>query len=355
MPLKILHIIDKTHYAGVTSYVLNLIKSLEQVEHVILSCYKGSAAAEIEGMNIKCEHLIVHSRTSYKLLLKKYLRSIIFFRKNKFDIVHYQQGGIGILLIAVFFNRNIKVIHHLQSSNLIGDHSKSEISFIHKQLLKFLSYKTIKIAVADHVEEIYKKVLPTNDMLFTIKTSVPYNFNHKEKYSNTIGFIGRINKKKGIDNFLHLADSFYNIDRNIHFIVQGGIEDQIKLNSNILYNKPTFNIANFFNEIDLLYFLSTSQEGLPLVVLEAISFDVGVIAFRLPGVVEILGEDYPLYINHPDEATLKIKDFYSHKIDRNYLSKIHQERSSKFLFDDMIGKIDSLYKSLFNEKSITNF
>ncbi len=100
-------------------------------------------------MDIKCEHLIAHGRTSYKLLFKKYLRAIIFFKKNKFDVVHYQQGGIGVLLIAVLFNRNIKVIHHLQSSNLIGDHSKSEISFIHKQLLRFLSYKTIKIAVAD--------------------------------------------------------------------------------------------------------------------------------------------------------------------------------------------------------------
>ncbi len=87
-----------------------------------------------------------------------------------------------------------------------------------------------------------------------------------------------------------------------------------------------------------------------MVVLEAISFDVGVIAYPIKAVVEILGKDYPLYVNNPDEAILKIKDFYSNNFDRDHLSRIHQERSSKFLFNDMIEKIDSLYKSIFNEK-----
>ena len=83
--------------------------------------------------------------------------------------------------------------------------------------------------------------------------------------------------------------------------------------------------------------------------MEAISFDVGVIAFPLPGVVEILGEDYPLYINNIDETILKIESFIP-RLDREYLNKIHQERSGSFLFEDMVEKIDknNLYKNKYN-------
>jgi len=110
--------------------------------------------------------------------------------------------------------------------------------------------------------------------------------------------------------------------------------------------KASFNITTFFENVDLIFFLSTATEGLPLVVLEAISFDVGVIAYPLKGVEEILGNNYPLYINNPIDAISKIEYFYSDKFDRNCLSNIHRERCNAFLFDDMIGKIDSLYNSL---------
>jgi len=83
-----------------------------------------------------------------------------------------------------------------------------------------------------------------------------------------------------------------------------------------------------------------------LVVLEAISFDVGVIAYPLKGVVEILGDDYPLYIHKENGVISEINHFYSDNFNRQKLSEINLKRSNMFKFEEMIGKISSFYNSL---------
>jgi len=93
---KILHIIVKSHYDGVTSYSIRLIKNFPQYDHQILSCYKGNAIDEIKGMNIPCEHLLNTGSVSIKYLLLKYYKFISYLRKNRYDIIHYHQGGVGI-------------------------------------------------------------------------------------------------------------------------------------------------------------------------------------------------------------------------------------------------------------------
>jgi len=113
---------------------------------------------------------------------------------------------------------------------------------------------------------------------------------------------------------------------------------------------PSFQIEQFYKNIDLLLFTSKAPESLPLVVLEAIAFDVGVIAYPLKGVVEILGDDYPLYFTHTNELLSKVRNFYSDTFDRLSLSRLHQKRIQHFKFDEMISKINTLYDSFTNTK-----
>ena len=131
---------------------------------------------------------------------------------------------------------------------------------------------------------------------------------------------------------------------NLEFIAMGCNYEKLKTSLKVL--KASFNITTFFEKVDLIFFLSTATEGMPLVVLEAISFDVGVITYPLKGVVEILGDDYPLYINNPIDAISIIDYFYSDNFDRQKLSDIHKKRSNIFNFDEMKGKINSLYNTL---------
>jgi len=166
---KVLHIIDQSSYAGVTTYAVRIVKNLPNYNHHIVSCYKGNAFDEISAMNIHCENLVNLEIVSYKLLLLKYYKVILFLSKNSFDIIHYHQGGIGVLLIAVVFRKKASVIHHLHGGNLIGDNIKHNISLLHSYLLKILSKYTHQVAVGNQVYNEYCKEIKrtTNLRLLT--------------------------------------------------------------------------------------------------------------------------------------------------------------------------------------------
>jgi len=341
--MKILHIIVQSSYAGVTTYTVRIVKNLSQHEHYIISCYKGNAYKEILAQNIVCDNLINWENISYKSLLLKYYRVIEFLLKNQFDIIHYHQGGIGVLLLAAIFGKKAQIIHHLHGGNLIGHPSRQDISYIHLFLFKFLSRYTYQIAVADHVFNEYKSKVKSIENLRLIRNSAPYFFQKKESRKYSIGYIGRSELIKGYLIFKKESLKIKSDYPGIHFIMMG---DNLKNETTHIELIPSsFQTNQFYQKIDLLIFTSNATESLPLVVLEALAFDVGVIARPLKGVVEILGEDYPLYFQNEEELKSKVEYFYSDNFNRDSLSNLHQKRIKEFDFDEMIQKIDLLYKS----------
>ncbi|MBT8379447.1 MAG: glycosyltransferase family 4 protein [Ignavibacteria bacterium] len=343
MPKKILHIINKSSYDGVTSYTIRLIKHLPQYDHEILSCYKGDADEEIDALNINSVSLLNKRSINYRHLLLKYIKMIKFLRKNRYDIIHYHNGGIGVLLLVTIFRKKALIIHHLHSGNLIGDNSQQNISIIHLLLLKIISKLTNQVAVADHVFEEYKSKVESTENLKLIKNSVPYSFQKKESISNSVGYIGRFTEEKGFQTFLFLSEKLKTCQQKLNIVAMG----ETKTNSKyVKLIPPSFSIQKFYKQIDLLMFLSTAPEGLPLVILEAISFDVGVITYPLQGVVEILGDDYPLYMKDKNDLFPKVSKYYSLEFDLPALSKFHKERSVMFNFAKMINSIDDLYQNL---------
>jgi len=234
-------------------------------------------------------------------------------------------------------------LHHLHSGNLIGDNTRQEISLLHLSLLKFLSKHTYHLAVAEHIFKKYESQINKNKNLHLIRNAIPYNFRKKDLMQNTLGYIGRFANEKGFKVFLTLSAQLKTKLPKLNIIAIGETNFS---NNNINLLPPSFDVEKFYERMDLLLFTSKAPEGLPLVVLEAISFDVGVVAYPITGVVEVLGADYPLYINNPLDAISKIDYFYSDKFDRQKLTDIHKKRSNVFRFDEMIGKINSLYNSL---------
>jgi len=340
---KILHIIAQPTYSGVTTYSVRIIKNVQQYDHHILSCYKGNAFEEIRVMNISYENLVNSYRVSYRSLLLKYFKLILFLNKTRFDIIHYHQGGIGVLLIAVLLRKKAVVIHHLHGGNLIGDTTKEDISTIHLMLLRILSKHTHRIAVANHVYKEYEEKINNTANLHLIRNSVPFDYQKKKLTNNAIGFIGRFNPKKGFKTFL-LITSDIKINRpQLQFYFMG---EKINIKQhNLIHLPPSFDVKKFYKCVDLIIFSSIAMEGLPLVILEAISFDVGVVAYPLKANVEILGKNYPLLCSSESEIISKIEYYYSNSLDRLMLSTIHQKRIEKFKYTEMIKKLEYLYSS----------
>lgn len=341
MSTKVLHIIDCVSYSGAATYTVRLVKALPQYDHTIISCYNGNAEEEFKSLNLVFKILVDKADVKYRYLFIKYRKLVSFLSKNRFDIIHYHQGGIGLILLALIFGKKAKVIHHLHSGNLIGDNTSRDISIMHLLLLKLISKHTYQVAVADHVFVEYKSKIKNIANLRTIKNCVPFNYKPRKENSNSIGFIGRFTQEKGFPLFLSLAYQLQNKKPGLNIYVKGEVVEQQNIPVTII--PPSLDVESFYDKIDLLLFTSTAPEGLPLVMLEAISFDVAVIAFPLPGVVEILGEEYPLYVNDLSESIEKIEAFYSEGFDRKKLNEIHRTRHDNFDFKLMIDKVNALY------------
>ena len=348
MKRKILHIIIKTSYDGAAVYPIRLCDNLKEYDQTIISCFKGNAFDEILAKGIKCENLINSDNISYKYLLLKYWRLIKYLRKKSYDIIHYHQGGIGILLLVFFFRKDASVIHHFHSGNLIGDNTKQNISFLHLIILKYLSGRTKQIAVAKHVFDEYRKKVKQTQNLRLIKNSTPFVFRKKEKMMNSIGFIGRITKEKGFHIAIDISKKLTEIkpDLKLIFMGEGAMNISSRYRKELTDSEfimPMFYVQKFYKSIDLVLFLSSAPEGMPLVILEALSFDIGIIAFPISGVVEILGNDYPLYVKNSSEVIEKLKLYYSGKINLNELSQIHECIGKVYIYKDMLTGIKKLY------------
>lgn len=348
--IKILHIVQEASYNGATVYAVRLCAKLNEYSHEIVSCFNGNAYNEISS-NTKCVILLYSKNVSYKYLLLKYWKFFRFIYRNKYDIIHYHQGGVGILLLAYFFRKQAVVVHHLHSGNLIGDNTKENISIFHRKILKYLSKKTYQIAVAEHVYNEYSQTIGSTKNLKLIRNSTPYLFKQKPIRSDAVGFISRFTKEKGFTSLPNISIKLKEKFPGINILIVGDLPILFNkyfsdAQTNVKLINPTLNTENFYSSIDLILFLSTAKEGIPLVVLEAISFDVGVIAYALPALKELLGNDYPLFVNNVNDILGIISSYYDDKIDLINLSSKHKNICLLYNEIEMFNNIRKLYTNI---------
>ena len=350
---KILHIVQEVSYNGATVYAARLCAKLNEYNHEIISCFNGTAFHEI-SLKTKCVILLTSKQVSYKYLLLKYWKFFRFIQNKNFDVIHYHQGGVGIILLAYWFRKKAIVVNHLHSGNLIGDNTKQNISTVHRTILKYLSNKTKQIAVAQHVYNEYSNKIGNTKNIQVIRNSTPFTFKRKQTRLNAIGYIGRFTKEKGFyslpDISIELKDKLPDLKIKIMGDETPLFEKHFGESlSNINFIHPELNTENFYKSIDILLFLSTANEGLPLVVLEAISFDVGVIVFPSLAMNEIFGDDYPLILKDKNEISKVLSSYYENKIDLNKLSSIHKNINSSHNENEMFSQIRKLYVNILNK------
>lgn len=342
MSKKILHIIGRSSYDGTCIFAYRLSISLPQYDFYYLFKHMGRAEEEIQRSNKNIFNL---DTSDNKNKMAIWIKAILFFARNRFDIIHYHSGGIVLLLISVFFRKGAKVIHHIHCGNVNCDPKKKKLSLFERILYLFINSKILKISVADHATEFYKKNVGPSDKLITIKNSVPFEFQKKNNVSRKIGYIGQISSYKGFDEIVDLAQlsepKFEILVKGDNYYKTSSFE-----NKNIHFFDPSLRICEFFASIDMLLFPSRSEyEGTPLVILEAIAHDVAVICYKTKATREILG-DYPLFVDSfsTDVLVNTINHFYSAEFNKGKLSEIHREIHNKYSFSNMKKEIIKLYE-----------
>lgn len=349
--MRIFQIITVSEYGGAQTVVANLIKNLSP-EHELFILYGGEGEAWSNlGENFTRIKLNNHRKeVTWKdlgLLLK-----LIYYRfKYRPDVVHLHSSKMGVLG-RIAFNRKTTVytVHGFDSIRtafrkflivekilkskifrIIGV-SQYDVNMMKKE---GINNKVVRIynGVTDHyLDKVNKNSDPLTLKLEQLKT----------RYTKIVMCISRISKQKKFDLFLAIARQM----PEYAFVWVGNKQPMENLPSNVFCLGETHSAHYCLRYADL-FLLPSNYEGLPMSLLEALSFGVPVVASAVGGITEILnGQNGYAVENNVDDFTEKIKIVLSDKDTQKTMSEYARQ---SYLANFTVEKMVNGYKSIFQE------
>lgn len=294
------------------------------------------------------------------------IKGVHTFFKNRLNNSEYSlyvglSGGMGQLWEAIYILiariTKTKIYLHHHSYAYID---KSSIIF---KILIFLSgpetyhillSKKMELDIKDKYKAI-KKTLVVSNATF-IKKNQPKNLNFVLQDHVKIGFLSNISFDKGIKDFIETLKNLHNSSVNYSGIIAGRFQDiySKKFVEKEISKLETVNYIgsinnedkeSFFRSIDLLLFPTKYRnEAQPLVIFEALSFGVPVIAYDRGCISETIKKESGMLIDKSDDFA-PIASELINKLYKN--NKIYKETSSKS-FDIFLDANEIGYSQLRN-------
>lgn len=169
------------------------------------------------------------------------------------------------------------------------------------------------------------------------------------------GYVGLLIDRKGIDLIIKLADKFKD-NSKVKFLLVGdgpnrkGYEDEIlRLGlSNVIITGFRKDVHNFYKLIDV-FLLASRGEGLPGVVMEAMTHSIPVVASRIPCVPDLVvdGKTGVLFeMDNFDDFFLKAEMLFNDSKLRARLGKAGLLKIKEFDWNVILKKYVTVYENL---------
>ena len=306
-PISVLHVASGDLWAGAEVQLFTLAKSLYKqpnctVNVVIFNHGQLEKMLLNQGINV---FVLDESKLNvFQLFLQ--LNSII--RKLKPTLIHTHRIKENILgSIAAFLNRipSIRTAHG-------ATENKYTLYQAHKHLIPLIDWlcgrylqKKI-IAVSNDLASILQNTMPSNKIT-VIENGIDLDATQKHRTQNKknanshlfkVGIAGRLVPVKRVDIFIKTAremlDSHDKIKTEFHIFGDGPLHNELeKLSHNlktdaiVFFNGHCDNILDKLQELDTLL-MPSDHEGLPMILLEAMTLEVPIIAHAVGGIPELL-------------------------------------------------------------------
>lgn len=320
--VKVLNVVLSNRIGGPQIRVLSVAKELRKygIETIMLSPKeKGDFAQRARNENFKAYQIALYGPRRSLLLNLKLLFTfpltvfaiVKIINRENIDIVHVN----GLLSfhapIAALLTKK-KVVWHLISSlypktlvsllmpfiRIMAD----QIVVIAKKLGEYYMGSQTKLAKT-HAQIIYECVDGDKFNLFTVskndidKMKKEFNLNHCEK---VVGCIGNINPIKGYEYYIESASLIKKEIDDVKFLIIGDILDpqknyyckklinligSLKMGQDIIFAGKRDEMPQILSLFDV-FFLTSINEGTPLVILEAMAMEKPVVATDVGGISE---------------------------------------------------------------------
>lgn len=250
---------------------------------------------EIKYLNSKKKY------NKYNKYLKNYFYLNLFIKKIKKKTIFISFGFYPNILLSFISNQNlIKIAYEHNSFNSINNILSLLRKFCYKKFDRIIcltNYDYFKLTTLNKNVTLIK-----NPFLLKTNSITPKTYNDLKGFILTVT---RFSYEKGIDLLLEIILNVSKLNSKIRFVIVGNgplKDDFVKLIKFYNLEQSVF-IFNFTENIDFFYknasfYLMTSRsEGLPLSLIEAITFGLPAISFDCDsGPREIIVNNYNGYL-----------------------------------------------------------
>jgi len=346
--MKVLHVITRSDLGGAQAVVINLANSMcEEHEIAVAAGEDGpmwdALDAKIRKIKIKeiVRPLSPLSDFKAQLKLKKLYKSV------KPDVIHLHSSKIGVLgRLAFPKSRIVYSVHGFDSIRI----AYRKYLFLEK-ILKNRCGAIVLASDYDKQNMISEGI--TNNL------HVVYNGKHIpqpktelfiegiDRYDKVVMCIARISPQKRFGNFVEIAKLL----PKYAFVWIGADKEYIELPENV-FCLMGFPDAQKYIQLADVFILPTNYEGVPIVIIDALSYGKPVVSSNVGGISEIVLNDQNGYVIENDDKLFAEK--ISYILENDDIYKKYSENSIKVFnecltIEKMVNEYTKIYQNIIQQ------
>ena len=358
---RLLFVISNSSISGAEKQLLLLLKNLDKKKYFVEVCCLGNSGSFTEAVSNL--GLTIHiSGRSNRFEFGRLIFLFKLLKLHNYDwVISYCYSANQYTRIASLFSRSPHIAcerGHDYSENNIENFLIKILSPISRLILfnskvQMASYKKNMKYFQPKIKCIYNGI--SIDDYADRKLNTIYDTYNLNKDVKIIGTIGNFSEHKNFNMFIDVCEKLYNVDKNIHFFAIGegpakkhyiDIISKRQLGEVFTftgYIDPVFPILSQFD----VFLLTSSWEGMPNVVMEAMLNEVPVVSTNIDGSRELInhGENgFLVNINDNNTMVKFVLDIVNKNIDLRLLTnKAKSDIIKKYSLNTMIKNYQRVF------------
>ena len=365
--LKILHIIKSLGRGGAEMLLPETLKLHDrhkfEFHYIYFLPWKNQMvdAIEIAGGRVNC-----FSASNNLKLLQQYSKVIDYCKTNEIDLIHCHLPWAGFLGRMVFSKSKIPVVY--------TEHNMQErYHFVTKVINKFtFNQQSLALGVSDDVcNSIKENINPKIEVRTLLNGANTDSFKRASESGAEmkmklgipedaliIGNVAVFRFQKRLVEWLNVFKEIESMNSNVYGVIVGAgpLEEEIKaeliklnLEKKVHFPGLMTDVKPYFSVMDI-FMMSSSFEGLPIALLEAMSMECAIVSTNAGGIKEVI-RDKQDGLTCEVEEWMRLSDLCQVLINNpeklnNFKKKARERAVSSFSLRRMVDELEVIYNEL---------
>jgi glycosyltransferase involved in cell wall biosynthesis len=364
--MRIVYVITKAEWGGAQAYVYELIKHQCEINNnvcLIVGC-TGELVKRIKETKLSCQIKILHE-LKRNLSPTDDLKAIFLLRRMikrlKPDIVHLNSskaGAVGRLACVGLSCKVVFTVHGWAFTEGVSSKKAIIYKLVEKVLYRFCDL-IICVSKYDLNLAIKTKVVPKDtDKVKVIYNGVKVPDTEKKCEKNDRIYsvmTARFDTQKNYELLIKaIADCEFKWKFEFHFIGDGPNLEKCKvlvkrlgLTNIIYFEEFQKDVGSFLKKADL-FILCSNYEGLPISIIEAMSYGLPILASDVGGISEQVINEYNgyLFMNDINSIEKVLKKIYQLEDLNELCSNSKNLFTKKFNLSNKLNNLDNEYNNI---------